>query len=76
MKKILKFAFLCIAIVLLASCESSNEENVTTGNLTLDLSGLEELGANFVYEGWLIVDGNPISTGTFTSVSFPQSFTI
>jgi hypothetical protein len=76
MKKILKFAFLCATIVLLASCESTNEENVTTGRLTLELSGLEELGANFVYEGWLIVDGNPVSTGTFTSVSFPQSFTV
>ncbi len=76
MKKILKFAYLFAAIVFLASCESNNEDNLTSGNLTLNLNGLEELGANFVYEGWLIVDGNPLSTGTFTSVSFPQTFLV
>ncbi|MEM7037645.1 MAG: anti-sigma factor, partial [Bacteroidota bacterium] len=34
--------------------------------LTLNLSGLEDLGSDYAYEGWLIVDGNPVSTGTFT----------
>jgi len=29
-------------------------------------SGLEDLGAGWSYEGWLIVDGQPVSTGTFT----------
>lgn len=35
-------------------------------SLDLALTGLEDLGADYVYEGWLIVDGNPVSTGTFT----------
>jgi len=48
----------------------------TTKSLTLNLSGLAELGENFVYEGWIIVDGMPVSTGTFSSVEFPQSFTV
>lgn len=48
----------------------------TTRNLTLNLSGLDALGADFVYEGWIIVNGTPVSTGTFTSVSFPQTFTV
>jgi len=32
----------------------------------LDFTGLEPLGDGFVYEGWLIVDGAPVSTGRFT----------
>ncbi|MBU3012455.1 anti-sigma factor [Polaribacter vadi] len=75
MKKILKLAYLCAAFVLFASCEN-NEEVSTTGELVIDLTGLEELGSDFVYEGWLIVDGNPVSTGTFTSVIFPQTYTV
>lgn len=45
-------------------------------NLTLNLTGLDELGSDFVYEGWIIVNGSPVSTGTFSSVTFPQSFTV
>ncbi len=35
-------------------------------NLRLHLEGLDDLGAGWAYEGWLIVDGAPVSTGTFT----------
>ncbi len=35
-------------------------------SLTMDFNGLEDLGGDYVYEGWLIVDGNPVSTGIFT----------
>lgn len=35
-------------------------------NLNVNLQGLEDLGPDFVYEGWLMVDGTPISTGRFT----------
>jgi hypothetical protein len=34
--------------------------------LQLDFTGLDELGSGWVYEGWLIVNGAPVSTGTFT----------
>ena len=34
-------------------------------NLTLDLDGLEPLGSGFVYEGWVVIDGAPVSTGRF-----------
>jgi len=37
-----------------------------TAHLSLDLHGLEDLGADWAYEGWLIVDGAPVSTGVFT----------
>ncbi|WP_298777796.1 anti-sigma factor [uncultured Polaribacter sp.] len=75
MKKVLKLAYLCATIVFFASCNDS-ENLPTTSNLTIDLTGLEELGSEFVYEGWLIVDGAPVSTGTFSSVVFPQTYSV
>jgi hypothetical protein len=39
---------------------SANSQTVTLG-----INGLEDLGANYQYEGWLIV-GGPVTTGTFT----------
>lgn len=36
------------------------------GNMALDIAGLEDLGSDYVYEGWVIVDGTAVSTGTFT----------
>ena len=35
-------------------------------DVNLSITGLDALGADFVYEGWLIVDGKPVSTGRFT----------
>ncbi len=35
-------------------------------SLVLDVDGLPTLGEAAVYEGWLIVDGSPVSTGRFT----------
>lgn len=47
----------------------SNHINVLLKNakssLTLNISGLENLGSDFAYEGWLIVDGSPVSAGIF-----------
>ncbi|MCA0153622.1 anti-sigma factor [Winogradskyella vincentii] len=60
------------------SCSSDDDNNSgpTTADLTLNLQGLEALGSDYVYEGWIIVDGQPVSTGTFTSVTFPQNFPV
>ncbi|WP_062061078.1 anti-sigma factor [Aquimarina longa] len=53
----------CIA----SSCSSDDDSSgVTESNLTLNLTGLEDLGSNYLYEGWIIVDGAPVSTGTFS----------
>ncbi len=75
MKKVLNLVMIIALTAFLVACSNSEKEPVE-GTLTLDLTGLEELGANYVYEGWLIVNGSPVSTGTFTSVTFPQSFTV
>ncbi|MGB1211385.1 MAG: anti-sigma factor [Lacinutrix venerupis] len=61
------------------SCSNDDDATVIvpeTSPLTLNLNGLEALGNDFVYEGWIIVDGNPVSTGTFSSVNFPQTFQV
>jgi len=73
-KKIYLLAFIALGLIAV-SCDS-DDDAPTTADLTLNLSGLDELGSDFVYEGWIIVDGSPVSTGTFTSVTFPQSFTV
>lgn len=67
-----------LAISLFAvSCSSDDDDNTsTTSDLTLNLQGLETLGSDFVYEGWIIVDGQPVSTGIFSSVTFPQTFLV
>ena len=72
MRKILG---LLIAASLFTAC-NDNDDVITTSDLTLNLSGLEALGNDYVYEGWVIVNGNPVSTGRFSSVSFPQTFQV
>ncbi|MEM9071744.1 MAG: hypothetical protein AAGE52_24760 [Myxococcota bacterium] len=37
-----------------------------TRTLSYDFTGLPALGADFVYEGWIIVDDAPVTTGRFT----------
>ncbi len=74
MRKLFKFSTLVLVLTLFISC--NNDDEPTTKNLTLNISGLDELGSDFVYEGWLIVNGTPVSTGTFSSVTFPQSFSV
>lgn len=74
MKKVFLLAFVALGFIAV-SCHD-DDDNPTTSNLTLNLQGLEALGSDFVYEGWIIVNGAPVSTGTFSSVSFPQSFEV
>lgn len=56
-----------LLVFILAACDNdSDDPQPTTANLELNLNGLEDLGADYVYEGWIIVNGAPVSTGTFT----------
>lgn len=70
------FFTLTVVSLLFTSCSSDDDNTPTNTNLTLNLSGLEALGNDFVYEGWIIVDGNPVTTGVFSSVTFPQTFSV
>ncbi|NJB69808.1 hypothetical protein GGR42_000270 [Saonia flava] len=64
MKNLLLFAGV---LALLSSCHRGNvDDEPAMSNLTLNLNGLEDLGGDFLYEGWIIVDGAPVSTGTFS----------
>lgn len=62
--------------VLSVSCSNDDDNGSNTSELTINLSGLDALGSDFVYEGWIIVNGSPITTGRFTSVTFPQTFSV
>ena len=50
----------------LTSCDSDDEPTIDTATFNANFSGLEDLGSDFAYEGWLIVDGAPVSAGIFT----------
>lgn len=71
-----KMFFAILAIGILTTSCSKDDDGPITARLSLDLTGLEALGDDFVYEGWIIVDGAPVSTGTFSSVTFPQTFNV
>lgn len=68
--KIMKLNIITYLILLLGfmaiiiSCDS--DELSSNSTLTLNITGLEDLGNDYIYEGWIIVDGAPITTGTFT----------
>ncbi len=66
MKKI--FLGILSLTFVLTSCSSDDGGDTipTTANLLLNINGLEDLGAGYNYEGWLLVDGITISTGLFT----------
>lgn len=51
---------------LLLSCNDDDITASLTETIQLDISGLEDLGSDYVYEGWLIVDGSPVTAGIFT----------
>ncbi|NPD46522.1 anti-sigma factor [Lentimicrobium sp. S6] len=55
-----------MALVFVTSCKKDEEAPVSTnGNLNIEISGLEDLGSDYAYEGWIIVDGKAISSGVF-----------
>lgn len=75
MKKLKLLFVVIIGTSVFISC-NKDDNTPTTSELRVELSGLETLGDDFVYEGWIIVNGNPVSTGRFSSVTFPQTYTV
>jgi len=61
--KFLKLMVVAFAMIMV-SC--GDDDNATDNQLNLTFSGLEDLGSEYAYEGWIIVDGSPKSTGVFT----------
>jgi len=64
MTKLLKFLALFAVAFSITFC--SDDDEPTTKDLSLNISGLENLGSDYEYEGWIIVDGAPVSTGKFS----------
>ncbi|AUS06943.1 anti-sigma factor [Pseudotamlana carrageenivorans] len=48
------------------NCSNDDDNTPKTSDLTLNIEGLENLGDDYVYEGWIMVDGTPQTTGRFT----------
>lgn len=65
MKKLVLSA-LAIGALTFTSCGDDNDTVAPMSNLTLNIAGLENLGADYMYEGWIIVNGSPVTTGTFS----------
>ncbi len=51
---------------LLVGCDDDSDPA-----LSLSFNNLETLGSGYVYEGWIIVGGSPVSTGRFTDPTAP-----
>ena len=57
---------IALSLALLAACGGGSGGDSASPGVDWTLQGLEPLGAGFVYEGWVIVDGAPVSTGRFS----------
>lgn len=67
MRKALMIVPYIMIFTLIIGC--GDDETTTepqNGMLMLDFTGLENLGSDYAYEGWILVDGSPVSTGVFT----------
>lgn len=60
-----RLILLSTLLLVFFACDEDNDDP-QTGNLKLDIDNLANLGSSEQYEGWVIVNGNPVSTGTFT----------
>ncbi len=63
MKQVKNWLVMLLCTAAFISCKKSDP---TTQKVNLNITGLEDLGANFRYEGWLIVGGTPVTTGIFS----------
>ncbi len=59
------FALLVLGLIF-GLTSSLQAARITQTIITINIDGLEDLGEDFVYEGWAIVNGAPISTGIFS----------
>jgi len=55
-----------LAIVFMIGLTSCGDDKEETQTLNLNLQGLSNVGPDYAYEGWIMVDGTPKTTGVFT----------
>jgi len=68
LNKTIYFLILIIGLTTIVSCSVDDDSPVviTDKTLTLNINELEDVGENFIYKNWLIVNGPPVSAGTFS----------
>jgi hypothetical protein len=54
-----------LALTFTACKDDDDPQTATMEQLNLNLTGLADLGSDYAYEGWIMVDGSPVSTGVF-----------
>ncbi|PCH72677.1 MAG: hypothetical protein COB98_11605 [Flavobacteriaceae bacterium] len=64
MKKFIFIAAMAFGLLFVA-CDD-DEIVSTTKELSLSIDGLENLGSDYVYEGWIVVNKKPKTTGRFS----------
>ena len=78
-KKMMAIGAIALGLLTTVSCGSDDDGGgtppVETADATLVLAGIEPLEGDFIYEGWIIVNGTPISTGTFDATEEEYTFT-
>lgn len=57
------------------SC-GSDDDSVKYGNVSIDILNLETLPESGEYEAWIVVNGENVSLGKFTSLNFPREFKV
>lgn len=78
----LNVTFLLAGALVAAGCgdDDGGGAGADQAVLAYDLDGVPPLGDGWVYEGWLIVDGGPVSTGRFdvdaTGATSPATFAV
>ena len=67
-KTLISFTALLLIAGFIGCSDNSTTPTSTTqnGNLGLNITGLGDLGSAAQYEGWIIVNSSPVSTGRFT----------
>lgn len=55
-----------LGLVVFTSCSDDDAGEILQDDLSLNITGLEDLGDDYIYEGWIIVDGSPVTTGVFS----------
>lgn len=65
--KYLKKLMICLGLIsIMWGCDEDNLGPIPpSGNMVLNVSDLEVLPDGWTYEGWIVVDGTPFSTGKF-----------
>jgi hypothetical protein len=71
MKKLIVLPAVIAVSMLFNACKKDDDNTPNpppgnTRNLVLNISGLGDLGSTAQYEGWIIVNETPVSTGKFT----------